>query len=82
MQDQGIGIAPKDIPQIFDRFYRSDESRARQTGGSGLGLSIARWIIQRHGGHFEALSRLDIGTRITIILEKGKQDLDKEDTYS
>ena len=82
VQDQGIGIAPKDIPQIFDRFYRSDESRARQTGGSGLGLSIARWIIQRHGGHFEALSRLDIGTRITIILEKGKQDLDKEDTYS
>ena len=68
IQDNGIGISPEDIQHIFDRFYRSDESRARKTGGSGLGLSIAKWIIERHGGHFEVLSRLDIGTRITIIM--------------
>lgn len=68
VQDHGIGISPEDLPHIFDRFYRSDESRARKTGGSGLGLSIAKWIVERHGGHFEVLSRLDIGTRTSIIL--------------
>ena len=67
VQDNGIGIDTKDLPNIFDRFYRSDESRARKTGGSGLGLSIAKWIIERHGAYFEILSRVDIGTRITIV---------------
>ena len=70
VQDNGIGIAPEELPAIFERFYRSDESRARKTGGSGLGLSIAKWIIERHGGHFEVLSRLDIGTRITIVIPR------------
>lgn len=69
VQDSGIGIPAESIPRIFDRFYRSDESRARKTGGSGLGLSIAQWIIQRHGAHFEVLSRVDIGTRITIVMD-------------
>ena len=68
VQDNGIGIAPEDIPNIFNRFYRSDESRTRKSGGTGLGLAIAKWIIERHGGHFEVLSRLNIGTRINIIL--------------
>ncbi len=70
VQDSGIGIASEDLPYIFDRFYRSDESRARKTGGSGLGLSIAKWIIERHGGHFEVLSRLDVGTRIICNFPK------------
>lgn len=43
------------------------ESRARETGGSGLGLAIAKWIIERHGAYFGILSRVDIGTRITIV---------------
>lgn len=68
VQDSGIGIVPDEMSHIFDRFYRSDESRARKTGGSGLGLSIAKWIIEHHGAHFEILSRVDIGTRITIII--------------
>ena len=68
VQDEGIGIAPDAVPQIFDRFFRADESRARATGGTGLGLSIAKWITERHGGHMEVLSRQDIGTRISIIL--------------
>ncbi|HHW13064.1 MAG TPA: sensor histidine kinase [Firmicutes bacterium] len=66
VQDDGIGIPPADVPRIFDRFYRSDQSRARKTGGSGLGLAIAKWIIDHHGGYYEVLSRLGIGTRITI----------------
>lgn len=70
VQDSGIGIPPESIPRIFDRFYRSDESRARKTGGSGLGLSIAQWIIERHGAYFEVLSRLDIGTRVTVVMPR------------
>jgi len=77
IQDSGIGIEPKDIPHIFDRFYRSDESRARNTGGSGLGLSIAKWIIERHGGYIEVLSRVNIGTRFTIVLP-GKELEERE----
>src|SRR5690606_37642116 len=68
VQDNGIGIDAENLPHIFDRFYRSDQSRARETGGAGLGLSIAKWIIERHEGYFEVISRVIIGTRITIIL--------------
>ncbi len=70
VQDNGIGIDPQNLPYIFDRFYRSDESRARETGGSGLGLAIMKWIIDRHGGTIEVVSRKDIGTRTTILLPK------------
>lgn len=73
IQDEGIGIAPDAVPQIFDRFFRADESRARATGGTGLGLSIAKWITERHGGHLEVLSRQDIGTRISIILPSASE---------
>ena len=68
VQDEGQGIDAASIPHIFDRFYRTDESRARQTGGTGLGLAIAKWIVDRHGGHFEVLSREGVGTRITMVL--------------
>jgi two-component system sensor histidine kinase ArlS len=68
VQDEGIGIAPEAVPKVFNRFFRDDESRAKITGGSGLGLSIAKWIVERHGGHMEVISRLEIGTRITILL--------------
>ena len=68
VQDDGIGIVPEAVPKIFDRFYRADESRTRATGGAGLGLSIAKWITQRHNGHMEVLSREGIGTRITLLL--------------
>jgi len=76
VQDDGIGISPEDVPRIFDRFYRTDESRARATGGAGLGLSIARWITLRHGGHVEVLSREGIGTRITLVLPAAKAAAD------
>lgn len=68
VQDDGIGIRPEVVPYIFDRFYRADESRARATGGAGLGLSIAKWITSRHGGYMEVLSREGLGTRISVVL--------------
>lgn len=78
VQDSGIGIHPKDLPHIFDRFYRSDESRARKTGGTGLGLSIAKWIIEKHDGYIEVLSRVNIGTRFTIVLPAKEVEEQKE----
>ena len=72
VQDNGIGIDPQNLPYIFDRFYRSDESRARKTGGSGLGLAIMKWIVDRHGGAIEVISRKDIGTRTTILMPEAE----------
>ena len=66
--DEGIGISPEALPHIFDRFFRADESRTRQTGGSGLGLSIAKWIAERHDGWIEVTSRQNAGTRMTLVL--------------
>lgn len=72
VQDSGIGIAPEDIPHIFDRFYRADDSRARATGGTGLGLSIAKWVAERHGGYLEVFSRENFGTRISLVLPRSE----------
>lgn len=66
--DEGIGIKSENLPLIFDRFYRVDPSRSRSKGGSGLGLSIAKWIVDRHQGWFEIVSYENIGTRITVNL--------------
>lgn len=74
VQDEGQGIDAQSLPHIFDRFYRTDQSRARQTGGTGLGLAIAKWIVDRHGGHFEVISREGIGTRMTVVLPISKAE--------
>ena len=66
--DEGQGIDKDSLPHVFDRFYRTDESRARQTGGTGLGLSIAKWIADRHNGWFEVVSWPGVGTRFTLVL--------------
>jgi signal transduction histidine kinase len=66
--DTGEGIPAKDLPNIFERFYRVDKSRARATGGSGLGLTIAKRLVEAHGGSIEARSKLGKGSRFTFTL--------------
>jgi two-component system, OmpR family, sensor kinase len=66
--DTGIGIPEEDIPLIFERFYRVDKSRARVQGGSGLGLSIVKWIIDAHGGQIDVQSQVGEGTTFTVSL--------------
>ena len=66
LSDDGIGIAPEHQSRIFDRFYRVDSSRTKETGGSGLGLSIARWIAERHDIKLVLKSAVDEGTTITL----------------
>ncbi|GAA2894312.1 two-component sensor histidine kinase [Actinoplanes cyaneus] len=68
VRDTGVGIAPDDLPRIFDRFWRADESRSRATGGSGLGLAIARKLTEAHGGTLTAASAPGHGSTFTIDL--------------
>jgi signal transduction histidine kinase len=71
--DTGEGIPAKDLPNIFERFYRVDKSRARATGGSGLGLTIAKRLVEAHGGRIEAKSKLGKGSRFSFIVPMAKQ---------
>jgi signal transduction histidine kinase len=68
VQDTGIGIAPEALPRIFDRFYRADPARSRDSGGAGLGLCIARTIAEVHGGLIEVESTPGIGSTFTVRL--------------
>ena len=68
VRDSGMGIKAADAPHVFDRFYRSDPARSRQSGGAGLGLAIADWIVTQHGGHMEVYSWEGIGSRFMIVL--------------
>ena len=70
IEDNGKGIGPKDLPYIFDRFYRTDVSRNSSKGGSGIGLSIVKKILEDHGGKVWSTSRLGIGTIMYFVLRK------------
>ena len=70
IEDNGKGIAAKDLPSIFDRFYRTDVSRNSSKGGSGIGLSIVKKILEDHGGKVWATSRMGIGTIMYFVLRK------------
>ena len=66
--DTGIGIAPDDLPHIFDRFWRADQARSRREGGTGLGLAIAQTIVQSHRGKISVQSQLGVGSRFQVEL--------------
>ena len=68
VSDTGEGISAEELPNIFERFYRIDKSRTRATGGSGLGLTIAKRLVEAHGGKIEAHSELGKGSRFTFTL--------------
>lgn len=66
--DTGIGIAQRELPRIFERFYRVDRARSRETGGTGLGLSIVRHVTENHGGEVTVDSELGQGTTFEVRL--------------
>jgi len=68
VSDTGEGIPAEDLPNIFERFYRVDRSRARATGGSGLGLTIAKRLVEAHGGKIAVQSKLGKGSRFSFTL--------------
>jgi signal transduction histidine kinase len=72
--DEGTGIPAEALPHVFDRFFRVDPSRASATGGAGLGLSIALWITEQHGGVLEITSRPGVGTRLALLLPAGDEN--------
>lgn len=70
VEDEGMGISEEAASHIFERFWRADNARIESNEGSGLGLSIAKWIVDNHDGSIEVLSREGIGTRFTIVLPR------------
>ena len=66
VEDTGSGILKEDLAHVFDRFFRGDRSRNRRSGGLGLGLPIARDLVEIEGGHLDIRSTVDVGTRVTI----------------
>lgn len=72
VRDNGCGIAEKELPMIFDRFYRTEKSRQESSGGSGLGLAISKRIIELHGSHIQAFSKINEGTvfRFNLPVQK------------
>ena len=68
VRDSGVGIAPEHLPRLFERFYRADASRSREGGGTGIGLAIARSIVESHGGRITATSEPDHGSAFTFDL--------------
>jgi signal transduction histidine kinase len=70
VSDTGVGIPTDDLPRVFERFYRVDRSRVRLTGGTGLGLSLVRHVVERSGGSVDISSELGTGTTVTITFPR------------
>ena len=76
VSDNGSGIAPEHLPHLFERFYRADPSRSRATGGSGLGLTIARQLTEAHGGSLKVALTGPTGTTFTLLIPDQPTRLD------
>ena len=70
VRDSGVGISEEDLPRIFERFYRTDTTRGGRTGGAGLGLAIAKWIVDAHGGRITCRSTVGEGTEMLVRLPR------------
>ena len=70
VRDSGIGMADEDLDRIFERFYRADKARQRDSGGVGLGLSIARWIADAHFAQIQVESKLNSGSTFRVLFPK------------
>ena len=66
--DTGVGIAPEDLPHVFERFWRADRSRSSYSGGSGIGLAIAKKLVELQGGQIEVTSEVQKGTTFSFCL--------------
>ena len=73
--DQGDGIAPEHLPRLTERFYRVDSGRSRSVGGTGLGLSLVKHIVDRHRGHLEIRSIVGSGTSVSVLLPVAPTDV-------
>ena len=78
IEDNGKGISPKDLGQIFERFFRTDASRNSSKGGSGIGLSIVKKIIEDHGGYIWATSKEKEGTCMHFVIRKYMEEQNNE----
>ena len=74
VSDKGIGIPSRDIDRIFERFYRVDRARSRETGGTGLGLAIVKHVVENHGGSVDVESELGRGTTFRVRLPGAPPD--------
>ncbi|MFH1854385.1 MAG: ATP-binding protein, partial [Candidatus Omnitrophota bacterium] len=70
VSDTGVGISEKDLPRLFERFYRIDKARSRELGGTGLGLSIVKHIVQAHNGEVSVQSVLGQGSTFSFTIPK------------
>jgi two-component system phosphate regulon sensor histidine kinase PhoR len=70
VSDNGIGIDEQNLPRVFERFFRTDASRARSVGGSGLGLAIVKHIVEAHGQTIHVRSTLGVGTTFVFTLDR------------
>jgi signal transduction histidine kinase len=76
VEDTGLGVPEEDLPHLFERFYRVDKARSRESGGTGMGLSIAREIVERHGGTITFESTLNVGSIVTVRFPRTPPDGD------